>query len=132
MAAGKYSFTIEQGTTHEFEVQWKDSNGVPVNLTGYVGKMQIRASKGGTNYISLSSSLSGVQSETSNTAFLNLSGSNGTTPLSSGSIGVYIGHEKTDNFSFDEAVYDIELTNNQHRHRILEGKVKLSKQVTQI
>ena len=132
MAAWKYSFTIEQGTTHEFEIQWKDSNGSPVDLAGYVGKMQIRASKGGTNYISLSSSLSDVQTETSDTAFLNLSGSNGETPLSSGSIGVYIGHEKTNNFTFDEAVYDIELTSNQHRFRVLEGKVKLSKQVTTI
>ena len=124
MAAGKYSFTIEQGTTHEFEIQWKDSNGLPVDLAGYVGKMQIRASKGGTNFISLSSSLSGIQTETSNTAFLNLSGSNGQQPLSSGSIGVYIGHEKTNTLDFDEAVYDIELTSNQHRFRVLEGKVK--------
>ena len=132
MAAGKYSFTIEQGATHEFEIQWKDSNGSAVDLTGYVGKMQIRASKGGTNYISLSSSLSGTQAETSNTAFLNMSGSSGTKALSEGCIGVYISHEKTNALSFEEALYDIEVTNNQHRHRILEGKVKLSKQVTQI
>ena len=132
MAAGKYSFTIEQGTTHEFEIQWKDSSGDPVDLSEYVATMQIRESIGGTNYLSLSSSLSGTQPEVSGAAFINMSGSNGTTPLSSGSIGIYIGHEVTNNFTFSSAVYDIELTNDNHRSRLLEGKVKLSKGVTEI
>ena len=35
MAAGKYTFTIEQGTTTDFQIDWKDSNGQPVDLTLY-------------------------------------------------------------------------------------------------
>jgi hypothetical protein len=35
MAAGKYNFIIEQGTTFTLELQYKDSNSVPVDLTGY-------------------------------------------------------------------------------------------------
>ena len=33
MAAGKYSFIIEQGATTDFEVQYKDSSGSPVDLS---------------------------------------------------------------------------------------------------
>ena len=39
MAAGKYNFTIEQGATVDFEVQYKDSNSLPVNLSGYQARM---------------------------------------------------------------------------------------------
>jgi len=39
MAAGKYSFTIEQGSTVDFEITYKDSNGNPVDLTGYQARM---------------------------------------------------------------------------------------------
>jgi len=41
MGAGRYSFTIEQGTTTNFEIQYKDSSNNPVDLTGYSGRMQI-------------------------------------------------------------------------------------------
>ena len=33
MAAGKHSFTIEQGATTDFQIDWKDSSGNPVDLT---------------------------------------------------------------------------------------------------
>jgi hypothetical protein len=35
MAAGKYTFIIEQGATTDFEVVWKDSAGTPINLSSY-------------------------------------------------------------------------------------------------
>ena len=37
MSAGRYSFTIEQGATLDFELAYKDSNNNPINLTGYQG-----------------------------------------------------------------------------------------------
>ena len=42
MAAGRYSFVIEQGTTVNFEIQYKDANGNPIDLTDYSGRLQIR------------------------------------------------------------------------------------------
>ena len=42
MAAGKYNFTIEQGTTVKLELAYKDSSGSAIDLTGYSGRMQIR------------------------------------------------------------------------------------------
>ena len=127
MAAGKYSFVIEQGSTLNFEIQYKDSTGTPINLTGYSGKMQIRsdyADNNPTTYITLSSSLA------SDGTGLNFSGSNGSTPLSSGSIAVIISAVSSSLFTFDTAKYDLELTYGSTVTRILEGNIKLSKEVT--
>lgn len=127
MAAGKYSFIIEQGSTLNFEIQYKDSTGTPINLTGYSGKMQIRsdyADNNPTTYITLSSSLA------NDGTGLNFSGSNGTTPVSSGSVAIVISAASSSLFTFDNAKYDLELTNGNVVTRILEGNIKLNKEVT--
>ena len=133
MASGKYSFIVEQGATTDFQIVYKDSDGVAVDLSGYTAAMQLRDSKGGsTLYATLTSSLGDIYTKTSGSAFLSLSGSNLTTDQVSGSIGVYIGHSVTNDFSFNEAYYDIEITNGQIRTRLLEGAIKLTKQVTTV
>jgi hypothetical protein len=127
MAAGKYSFVIEQGTTTNFEIQYKDSNNAPVNLTGYSGKMMIRsgyADANPTTYAILSSSLA------ADGTGLNFSGSNGITPPASGSIGVVISAMSSSNFTFNTALYDLEITSGSIVTRILEGQVSISKEVT--
>ena len=133
MSAGRYSFIVEQGATTDFQIVYKDSTGTPINLSGYTAAMQIRNTQGGNVlYASLTSSLGNVYTKKSGSAFISLSGSNLTTPLVSGSIGVYIGHAITNNFTFGEAYYDLELTNGHTRTRLLEGQIKLTKQVTTI
>lgn len=124
MAAGKYSFIIEQGATTNFQINWNDETGSAVNLSGYHGRMQIRNSYDSSPLLSLSSSL-----KADNTG-INLSGSNGTTPLSSGSIGIYISAYSSSLLEFGEALYDLELVKGNEVTRLLEGKVKLSKNVT--
>ena len=127
MSAGKYSFVIEQGATVNFEIQYRDSNNIPVNLTGYSGKMQIRSSYADNNpttYATLSSSLA------ADGTGLNFSGSNGTTPLSSGSIGVFISAASSSAFLFNTAYYDLELTSGSIVTRLIEGQIRLSQQVT--
>jgi hypothetical protein len=125
MAAGRYSFVIEQGSTLNLELKYTDSNGNPINLTGYSGRMQIRPSvASSTVYISLSSSLQ------ADGTGLNFSGSNGTTPPSSGSIGVYISANSSSLLNFDTGVYDLEIASGSFVSRILEGQVKLSLNVT--
>lgn len=129
MAAGKYSFTIEQGTTHKFTVEYKDSNSIPISLSGYSGRMQIRsdfADNSNTLYLTLSSSLDNDGSG------LNFNGLEGTTPLSSGSIGVYISSTKTAALNFDEAYYDLEIYSGSEAIRILEGNVILDREVTRV
>ena len=125
MAAGKYSFTVEQGSTTSFQVVYKDANGTPVNLAGYQARMQIRETKDSATVIcNLSSSLD------ADGTGLNLSGSAGTLPLSSGSIGVYISAASSSGFNFDTAYYDLELVTGITVTRLLQGSVKLDKEVT--
>jgi hypothetical protein len=125
MPAGKYSFVIEQGATTTFEVQYKDSTNTPVDLSGYGARLQIRPSAGSdTILLSLSSSLQGDGTG------LNMSGSNSTTPPTSGSIGVYISAYSSSLLSFTEAAYDLEIHYGATVSRILQGCVKLSKEVT--
>jgi hypothetical protein len=125
MAAGKYSFIIEQGATTNLNVQWTNASGSAVDLTGYEARMQIRPGiESADVYISLSSSL-----QPDGTG-LNLSGSNGETSLSSGSIGIYISAYSSSLLNFTEAFYDLEMVNGKEVTRLLEGKVRLSKNVT--
>jgi len=125
MAAGRYSFTIEQGATLNLELQYTDSSGNPIDLTDYSGRMQIRPSVSSpTVYISLSSSL-----QPDGTG-LNFSGSNGTTSPTSGSIGIYISADSSSMLNFDTGVYDLEIASGSFVSRILEGQVKLSLNVT--
>tara|TARA_R100000008_G_scaffold76340_1_gene56134 strand:- start:378 stop:791 length:414 start_codon:yes stop_codon:yes gene_type:complete len=132
MAAGNFSFTIEQGATTDFEIVYKDSSGNPISLSTYQARMQLKDSIGGSStYLTLSSSL-----QPDGTG-LNLSGSGGKTaskPVSSGSIGIYISHATSSNLTFSNAVYDLEIVsgsgNTATVTRLVQGKVSLSKEVT--
>jgi hypothetical protein len=125
MPAGRYNLLIEQGATFEIELQYKDSNGAVVDLTGYSGRLQIRPSIGSpTAYLCLSSSLN------ADGTGLNFSGSNGTTPPVSGSIGVYISATTSSMLTFNTGVYDLEIASGSFVTRLLQGNVQLSKEVT--
>ena len=129
MAAGKYSFTIEQGSTVDFEIVYKDSNSDPIDLTLYTARMQIRPSIGSDIvHMTLSSSLGPCGTG------LNMSGSNSANPPTSGSIGIFISAASSSLLDFTNAVYDLEIVsgsgNCAHVTRILQGNIKLSKNIT--
>ena len=125
MAAGRYSFVIEQGATTNLQINWTDSSGSKIDLSGYHARMQIRPGvESNSVFLSLSSSLK------SDGTGINLSGSNFETPLQSGSLAIYISAESSSLLNFGEAYYDLEMVNGNEVTRLLEGKVKLSKNVT--
>lgn len=131
MAAGLYNFTIEQGSTLDFRIQYLDRSGDPIDLSGYHAKMQIRDEPRGSRlHATLSSSLS--QDGTG----LNLTpvSASLTLPPSSGSIEVVISAASSSLFNFDKAYYDLEIMSGSGSSRrvirILQGKIKLSKEVT--
>ncbi len=128
MAAGRYLFTIEQGATTDLLLEYKDSNGSPVDLSGYTARMQIRPSVDSTTtYLSITSVTA------SDGTGLNLTPQSGsvTLPRTSGSIGLFISAVSSSALTFSEGVYDIELQSSTGIvTRLLEGMVKLSKEVT--
>lgn len=132
MAAGIYNFRIEQGATTDFEIVYKDSNGTPVDLTGYTARMDLRQEPGAsTSYLTLSSSLGPCGTG------LNMSGSGGLSaskPLTSGSIGVYISHTSSSALNFTDAFYDLEVVSGSGNcavvTRLIQGKITLSKEIT--
>ena len=134
MAAGRYNFVIEQGASVNFELAYKDSEGNPVDLTGYQARMQLRPTQfSDTVYITLSSSLAPCGTG------LNLSGSNSLNPPSSGTIGVFISAQSSSMLDFARAYYDLELAYTSSEvgrgdcavvERLLEGSVALDRNVT--
>lgn len=125
MAAARYSFIIEQGATTNIQVTWNDESGSAVDLSGYQARMQMRPSATSeTIYLSLSSSLQ------SDGTGVNMSGSDGETAVQSGSIGIYISAATSSLLSFDTAYYDLEMVSGNEVTRLMEGQVKLSKNVT--
>lgn len=134
MAAGRYSFVIEQGATTDFEVVYNDADCNPIDLAGYQARMSIRAAQDRSSelFITLSSSLGPCGTG------LNLSGSQTSAgypkDLISGSIGVYISAASSSQLTFNEGYYDLELMSGSGDcmtvTRLLMGKVKLSNEVT--
>ena len=129
MSAGRYPILIEQGSTLDFEIQYKDSANIPVDLSGYAARMQIRPSAdSSTVYLSLSSSF------VDGASCLSVSGSHATKPPTSGSIGIFISSCDTRAMSFTDAVYDLEVFTNysncDYVTRIIQGPIRVSKEVT--
>jgi hypothetical protein len=112
MPAAKLNLTIEQGTTFEKSLIWRDKNKRPVPLTGYTARMQIRPSVSSSEVI------------------LELSTANGRIILGAGgSIKFVLTPELTS--ALKAGVYDLELTDSLGRvTRLIEGKVTVSPEVT--
>ena len=121
MAAGKYSMLIEQGATLDLSLLYKDSTNTPIDLTDYSARMKIRsgyADDNPTTYFSLTDNL-------------DPDGTGITLGEADGTIGIFISADKTAAQSFDTAYYDLELESPLGIvTRLLEGTVKLSKEVT--
>ena len=112
MAAGIYNFTIEQGTTFKRTFKYKDANGDGVDLSSHAVRMQIRKTIGG-----------------------DLITEEGTDKFTVGGVAnneftLIIAASTTAAYTFNTAVYDIEIEKDNEVTRLLQGKIKLSKEVT--
>jgi hypothetical protein len=123
MAAGRYSFIIEQGSTFTRQIQYLDGTGSPVDLTDYSARMQIRQSHdSSTTIVSLTDTIGS-------------DGSGLVITAASGTIDIKLSAYSSSLLSFGgEAVFDLEIYSgsgvSQYTKRLIEGKVKLSKEVT--
>jgi hypothetical protein len=114
MAATTYDLTIEQGATFSQLITYKD-NGVPVSLTGYTARMQVRAT--------LESASTLVELTTAN-GRIALGGAAGTITLT-------ISATDTAALTSGRGVYDLELVSGSGIvTRLLQGVATISRNVT--
>jgi hypothetical protein len=115
MTPGKLNFTCPQGSTFDRQLTWK-SAGVPVNLQGYNGRLQVREYSYSKDFVLNLDSFSG-------SANINTGGSAGT-------INIYIDPETTKNFLPGTYVYDLEMYTGENVYRLIEGKFIVTPEVT--
>jgi hypothetical protein len=113
MAAGEYDFDIEQGATLFREIAWQDGTGAPVDLTGFTARMQIRPS------INSDEIIHELTTENGEITILPLTGV----------IRVEVLPEVTATLT-QRGVYDLELVKDPDVFRLLQGRVRISKEVT--
>ena len=93
MAAVKIDLTIEKGATFGKIFLWKDSDKVPINLTDYTARMQIKKSNASlTNLVELTTENGGIT----------------ITPIE-GKIELYISDTDTSALVENKGQYDLEL-----------------------
>ena len=113
MIPGKYNMICPQGATFSQELTWL-VNEVPVNLTGFLARMQVR------------------EKHTSPTTVLSLvSPSNITLGASAGTIDINVSASATAQLVPKEYVYDVEMVSSSNIvSRIIEGKFIVTPEVT--
>lgn len=117
MKPATIDLTIYQGSTFSQKFQWKTgSPPVPVNLTGYSARMQIREKlRSPTPIITLTTENGGII----------------ITDPENGIFSLEISAEDTANLNFRSAVYDLEFVYPSGVvRRLIEGSVTLSPEVT--
>lgn len=119
MPAAQYDFTVEQGTTVTKKFRWKDSEGQPVDLTGYSARMHLRKKR---------DDLEPTLALTTENDRITLGGLTGE---------IEVTFEATDTVDLTDKrfVYDLELVlprtgRPDYVKRLVQGRVSLSLEVT--
>lgn len=112
--AAKYDIVCDQGATFSRVFTWQDSTGVPVNVTGYTARMQVRATiDAGATLLSFTTENGGIT----------LGGAAGT-------ITVTATAATTASVSAGCYVYDLELINGATVYRLVQGQFTVDGEVT--
>jgi hypothetical protein len=125
MAAGTFSFTIEKGTTFSLPITWYSTppdpiaeppvEGVPINLTGFTARMQVRATIDSPTIL---------HSFTTENGGIVLGGAAGTVTLQASAT-------ITAGWSWTQGVYDLEIVSaGGIVTRLLKGTITLDPEVT--
>lgn len=112
--AGTYNFVMDQGATFTLQMVYQNGAGVPINLTGYTAKMQLRLKFGSPD------------------AALTLSTENGGLTIDgpTGTISILATDEQT--LALDPAlyVYDLDIISGGTIERLVMGQVTVRAEVT--
>jgi hypothetical protein len=96
MAASKYDFTIEQGTSFKFSLIYKDSGNNPIDLTGWCARLICKTNKNNT--------LTFSSNNTDNSVYKFI------IDEPNGKLTLMIPSTITNQFNFQLAKYDLELS----------------------
>lgn len=125
MAASRYDFAIEQGSTFRLSLVYKDANKDIVNLTGWCARLTWKNNKGNTyQFITTNVDYSSYK--------FTIDGPNG-------KIDLIIPASTTNQYLFNNAKYDLELLcpdpisvgTGEYITRILYGDIKIIQRYTQ-
>jgi hypothetical protein len=112
----KHNFFVYRGATFSEQIEWKDENGVAIDLTGFTARMHMRDTLEAT------------------TPFLTLTTENGGITLggAAGTVDLLASAAATSAISAPSGVYDLELVagDGVTVTRLLEGLVTISPEVT--
>jgi hypothetical protein len=117
MVAGKYKMLIEQGATFSLPLHI-DDDGVDRDLSGYTARLEIKETIDDADPLLTMTTENGriiiAPDQVANT----------------GDLTLFIAAADTELLDFTTGVYDLELVIGDVVERVLEGKVKLSREVT--
>jgi hypothetical protein len=113
MSAATTNLIIDQGATWNITFTYKNSDGSPINLTGYTAALQLR-----TSYDAASAALSLT------------SGSGIVLGGTAGTIAVTATATQTGALTAGEYVYDLEITSSSVVTRLVQGRITVTPQVT--
>ena len=113
--AGQKNWEVDQNTTFRFVLEYKDSSGNAVDLTGASAKMQVRDTKGGSKLaFTLTSPSGGIVIDAVN-----------------GKLTVTMTPTQTNKLYYPKSSYDLMLTDsNAVKTKLIEGFLTLSRSVT--
>ena len=113
--AGQKNWEVDQNTTFQFVVEYLDSNGDAVDLTGASAKLQVRDTKGGSKLaFTLTSPSGGIVIDSAN-----------------GKLTLTMTPTQTNKLFYPKSSYDIMLTDaSGAKTKLIEGFLTLSRSVT--
>jgi hypothetical protein len=114
MMAANYDIVCDQGATFQRVFTWQDSTGVPVNISGYTARMQVRAT------VSSSTILLSFTTENGGLTLGDAAGTITATATAATTAGVAAGCY----------VYDLELINGATVYRLVQGQFTVDGEVT--
>jgi len=125
MAASKYDFTIEQGTSFKISLIYKDNGGNPVNLTGWCARLIWKTNTNITQIFSSDNIDHNVYKFTIDDP--------------NGKLTLMMPSSTTNSFNFNTAKYDLELQSpddlyaggGKYTTRLLFGTVNIVKRFSQ-
>lgn len=125
------TWIIKQGSTFKRRIEYTDSAGNPIDLTGFNGRFQVRP-----EYESSVILFNVTTTPTADGTGITMTPSSASVvlPISSGSMGILISAYSSSQVNFDTAYFDYEIYSGsgvtEYVERLFDGKMKMIKNVT--